>query len=66
MADPQVIVCESACTVTVQHEIPLLSVDAALGAQIGLAIVAVWALAFGFRMAIRALHVDEVKTGDES
>lgn len=59
MTTPQTIVCDSACTVTVLHEIPLLSIGAAEGAQIGFAIVSVWVVALAFRFLIRALNVDE-------
>lgn len=57
----QVIQCTQACTVTVQHEFvnPLFNIDAAGGAQIGLAIALVWALGFGIRQLIRAVKVGE-------
>lgn len=60
----QIIVCDGACTVTVQHEIsiPPFDIDAAEGAQIGFAIVLVWATGLAFRLAIRALNVDETTT----
>ena len=53
----QIIVCDQACTVTVQLEImnPLLNMDTADGALIAGAILAVWAVAFGIRMAIKSL-----------
>lgn len=59
--ETQTIVCDSACTVTVLHEIPLLSIGAADGALIGFAIVSVWAVALAFRFLIRALNVDEIQ-----
>ena len=53
----QVIVCDQACTVTVQHEIttPLLDIDTAAGSQIAVAVIAVWAVGFGIRAAIQVL-----------
>lgn len=50
MAD-QIIQCATACTVTVQHEItlPLLDMTPAEGAQIGSAVLLVWAVAWTFR-----------------
>lgn len=61
MSTGQTIVCDSACTVTVLHEIPLFSIGTADGALIGFAIVSVWAVALAFRFLIRALNVDEVQ-----
>jgi hypothetical protein len=54
MADPQVIQCASACTVTVVHELtfPLLEITHEQGEQIALAIVSVWAVAWGIRQVI--------------
>lgn len=58
MADPVVIDCASACTVTVVHELSLpplqLSVDE--GALIAGAVLAVWVVGWAIRMLIRALH----------
>lgn len=61
MSTGHTIVCDTACTITVQHEIPLLSIGAADGALIGFAIVGVWAVALAFRFLIRALNVDEIQ-----
>ena len=60
MADPTVIECPSACTVTVVHEfsLPPLQLDTADGAAIAGAVLAVWAVGWAFRMLIRALHID--------
>lgn len=57
----QVIQCSQACTVTVQLELthPLFNIDAAGGAQIGLAIVFVWVVGFGVRQAIKAVKVGD-------
>lgn len=57
----QVIHCEQACTVTVQHEItlPVLNLSPQEGAQIASAILAVWAVAWAFRMLIRTLKTSD-------
>lgn len=57
----QVIECASACTVTVQHEItlPVLNLSPAEGAQIASAILAVWAVAWAFRMLIKAVQTSD-------
>jgi hypothetical protein len=57
----QTIQCPAACTVTVQHEItlPVLNLSPAEGAEIASAILAVWAVAWAFRMLIQT-----VKTSD--
>jgi len=46
--------------VTVVHELslPPLQLDAADGAAIAGAVLAVWAVGWAFRMLIRALHID--------
>ena len=60
MADPTVIDCATACTVTVVHELslPPLQLDTADGAAIAGAVLAVWAVGWAFRMLIRALNID--------
>ena len=60
MADPTVIECATACTVTVVHELslPPLQLDTADGAAIAGAVLAVWAVGWAFRMLVRALHID--------
>lgn len=60
MADPTYIQCPGACTVTVVHELslPPLQLDTADGAAIAGAVLAVWAVAYAFRMVIRALNID--------
>jgi hypothetical protein len=57
MADPTVIECPTACTVTVIHELslPPFQLDLDGAAQIASAILAVWALGWAFRVLIRAL-----------
>lgn len=57
MAEPTVIECATACTVTVVHELslPPLQLDTAAGAAIASAILAIWAIGFGFRALIRTL-----------
>lgn len=59
------IICESACTVTLDLALPPFQLDTADGAAIGGAVLIVWAVAWGFRMVIRALHVDQAP-GDGS
>ena len=58
----QVIQCNQACTVTVQHQIPLLSIDAGEASQIGYAVLLVWAVAWGIRQLIRMIRVDDSST----
>lgn len=57
MADPTVIECASTCTVTVVHELslPPLQLTAEEGAQIAGAILAIWALGWGFRVLLQTL-----------
>lgn len=57
MAEPTTINCPSTCTVTVVHELslPPLQLTPAEGAQIAGAILAVWAVGWGFRTLIRHL-----------
>lgn len=64
MADPVQINCSTACTITVVHDLalPPLQLDSADGGLIAGAILAVWAVGFGFRSIIRALHIDGNKT----
>lgn len=64
MADPTVIECATACTVTVVHQlsIPSLSFTLEEGAQIAIAIVAVWAVGLAFREFHRVIFVDGSST----
>lgn len=61
MADPTVIDCASACTVTVVHELslPPLQLSAEEGAQIALAIGAVWVVGWAIRMVLRTLGTSD-------
>jgi len=67
VAEPVVITCDSACTVTVVHELslPPLQLDAAEGAAIAGAVLAVWAVAWAFRMAVRTLNTDGTTTNSQ-
>ena len=67
MADPTPIICDSACTVTVVHELslPPLQLDAAEGAAIAGAVLAVWAVAWAFRMAVRVLNTDGTSSNSQ-
>lgn len=67
MADPQVIVCEQACTLTVQHELafPVLDLSPGDAALISGAVLLVWVVGWAFRVLIRALNVDGVSTTTE-
>lgn len=58
MADPQIIQCAAACTVTVVHSLPLLEMTVDEGAQIAGAVLAVWAAGWAFRALIQALRSD--------
>lgn len=64
----QIIVCDQACTVTVQVEItnPLLNMDTADGALIAGAVLAVWAAGFAFRAFIQTLRTSDGSTNHES
>lgn len=67
MAEPTVIECATACTVTVVHELslPLLQLDAAAGASIASAILAIWAIGFSFRAVIRTLKNTDGNSTEE-
>jgi hypothetical protein len=66
MADPVTVHCNvSPCVVVHQIELPPFQLEAAEGAQIASAILAVWAVGYGIRMLIRALNSDGKPT-DES
>lgn len=61
MAEPTNVTCTSACTVTVVHELslPPLQLDAAEGAAIASAVLAIWAVGWAIRMLIKALSTGE-------
>lgn len=67
MAEPTVIDCATACTVTVVHELslPPLQLDAAGGASIASAILAIWALGWGFRVLIQVLKNTDGNSTEE-
>lgn len=62
--------CSSACTVTVVHELSLPPLQLTLeeAGAIAVAIIALWAVAWAFRMLLQAVDVDEArgpKSGDD-
>lgn len=63
---PIYVSCNSSCTVTLVHELslPPLQLTAAEGGAIAGAILAVWAVGFGFRSVIRALNIDGNSTNE--
>lgn len=60
--DPVTVQCSSACTVTLQLDVPPFNLSLEEGAAISGAILLVWVVGFGIRALIRALNVD----GDSS
>lgn len=58
MAEPTVIECPSACTVTVVHDlsIPLLQLSPAEAALISTPILVLWSIAWGVRQVIRLIN----------
>jgi len=69
VADPVVIECTTACTVTVVHELslPPLQLSADEGTVIASAILAIWAIGWGFRALIQTLkHTDGNSTTEEN
>lgn len=68
MAEPISITCPGACTVTVTHELslPPLQLDESGGAQIALAILAIWAIGWGFRVLIQMLRKTDGESSNES
>jgi len=65
MADPVVIDCSSACSVTLQISNPLLDLTTDDGGQIALAVMAVWIVGWAFRMVIRAMREASGGASDE-
>ncbi|MBI3102757.1 MAG: hypothetical protein HYY98_14575 [Burkholderiales bacterium] len=68
MADPVTINCPSACTVTVVHELslPPLQLSAVEGAEIAVAILAIWAIGWGFRVLVQSVKKTDGETLSES
>lgn len=58
MADPTVVECATACTVTVVHELslPPLQLTAEQGALISSAVLLVWAAGWGIRMLVQLIR----------
>jgi hypothetical protein len=54
----------AATNTTVLVDVPPLQIDAAGGAQIGAAILGVWAFAYAFRTLIRMLRESDISTPD--
>lgn len=59
--------CPSECTVTLVHEfsLPVLNLSTVEAAQIASAILAVWGVAWAFRMLIRALKTSDGNPSSE-
>ena len=69
MADPVTVSCTSACTVTldVQVKVPPFSLTEDEGAAIAVAILAVWVVAWAFRVLVRMLkETDGNSTPEET
>lgn len=68
MAEPIAITCTGACTVTLVHELslPPLQLDEAGGAQIAVAILAIWAIGWGFRALIQVVKKTDGDSSNES
>ena len=58
MAEPDVVDCSTACTVTVVHELslPPLQLGMEEGGLIAVAILGVWAVGFAFRLLIQTMR----------
>lgn len=63
--DPVTVICSAACTVTHVISVPPFDMSTGDASLIAAAVVAVWAVGFGFRVVIRALNVDGVKPESE-
>lgn len=66
MADTYITCNVSPCQIVTTLDVPILNIDESGGALIASAILAVWALAWGFRTIIRALNIDSNSTSTES
>ena len=67
MADPIVITCSAACTVTLEHEIvvPPFNLTMEEAAEISLAILSVWALAWCIRQVVVFLRQSGASSTEE-
>ncbi|MDB5965400.1 MAG: hypothetical protein JWQ72_1900 [Polaromonas sp.] len=67
MADPTVIDCASACTVTVVHELslPPLQLDEAGGGLVAASITLCWAAGWAVRMIVRTIRDTDKTDSDE-
>lgn len=67
VADSSIIECATACTVTVVHEfsLPLLQLTAEEGGAIASAILAIWAMGWGFRVLIQTLKNTDGNSTEE-
>lgn len=69
MADPAVVQCTDACTVTVLVDwstVDLLNIDPTGGAQISVAIALVWAVGWAIRQIIRLVQKSGETSTEES
>lgn len=68
VAESSTINCDSACTITVVHELslPPFQLSTEDGGLIAGAVLAVWAVGFVFRLAIRALFIDGSSSSSSS
>lgn len=64
--DPIVVECPGACTVELVLSYPWQSLTAADGAHIAAAILAVWAVGFGFRALIQFVRESSQTEREES
>lgn len=67
MAEPTVIECATACTVTVVHELslPPLQLTAEQGALISSAVLLVWAAGWGIRMLVQLIRSSDSESTEK-
>lgn len=67
MADPTVIECATACTVTVVHELslPPLQLTAEQGALISSAVLLVWVVGWGVRMLVQLIRSSDSESTEK-
>lgn len=58
------IVCDAACTVTLSISVPPFDLSTEDAALISAAVIAVWALAWGFRMLVRTVRTTDTPETD--